>query len=118
VLTTYGVRLRGSGITGTIAAWVADSATAATVLDMIALTRSVLTASIALVGSTSTGCKSYNIDASSAHNILVLESAPLGAASVDAGSNDLIITDATFGSSPTQTTIDADFAQAFMLGTL
>lgn len=116
--TTYVGRFRGSGINGSVTAWVADSASAATVLDFIAAKRCVISASVVLVGAASTGTKTYNFDATSANNILVLETDTLGAASADAGANDLVITDATFGSSPTQPTIDADFSHDFMMGTL
>jgi hypothetical protein len=115
-LTTYGLRIRGTGVNGSVVLRVADTASAATVLDYIAAKRSVLTASIMRDGATSTGCKAFAFDASSANNILILEQDALGAASTDAGANDLVITDATFGSSPTSSTIDKDFTKSFMLG--
>lgn len=116
-LTTYGVRIRGA-VTGTITARVADTVTAVTVLDFILAKRCVIAASIKLDGAASTGCKAYNFDATSANNILILEADAVGGVSADAGANDLVITDATFGSSPTTATIDADFSHDFMMGTL
>jgi hypothetical protein len=117
-LTTYGLRLRGSGINGNVSVWLADSAAVATALDFIGALRCSINASITRVGAASTGHKQYAFDAASANNILILEADALGTASTDAGASDLVITDATFGSSPTTTTILADFSQAFMMGTL
>lgn len=116
-LTTYGVRLRGA-VSGSVQARVADSAAAATVFDFIAAKRCVLIASIKLDGAASTGTKAFNFDAASANNILILEADAVGGVSADAGANDLVITDGTFGSSPTQATVDADFSHDFMMGTL
>lgn len=100
-LTTYGVRIRGNGVNGTIAARMQDTAAAATVIDYISATRSSIVASIARDGVVSTGAKPFAFDAGSSHNILVLEADSLGLAGTDAGSNDLVITDAGAPASPT-----------------
>lgn len=92
-ISSYGARLRGTGISGSITAWYADGS-AGTVIDAVACLRSALNISIRRQGALSSTTKQYALDASSNNNIWVLEADAFSAAGTNAGANNLIITDA------------------------
>jgi len=104
VAPPFGVRLRGTGISGSIATSYADdtSATAHGVLDLLGVTRATLIVAERRQGALSTGvCKGYNIDVTSANNVVVLEGDAYNGGNTNASTTTLII-DHT-GSAPSGT---------------
>lgn len=93
--------LRGFGINGSVTFTNIESPGAFTLLKCIGMKRSVLTyASKRDSTSSGTGTVPYNIDATSANNVIIAEVDAFGGAPVNSSASTLIITDAGVPSAP------------------